>query len=389
MSVNLGAAALAWLVFGTAPAGSPGGEDPASVAGAKQPQDARFESVLLASEGLDAAGLDAELSLRLPDLALHRQWDLAQDADNLGHYVFVHMARDERGGVALELITDDAEAFVREIEGGDETERVAASFVVAILSSIEAQEVRADRSDVAAPVSAETEEVTRAVEVAKGEAEPEPEPEPAPEPEPEPAPVESAEPAAAPRKVVWELGTWVGGGVVVAMPPASFGSALAGGGGSMAMLARGPHGMLVGASLRVIGRIVDGHSLTRVRTTAHVGWAWRRGPVELPLAGYAGMEPWSLRDAGTAVSATDLGAQAALLNAGGWFAPGGLVQLDRSKMFSALRVGGRLDLGTAFVLDGGPRVAGIRDVDGNPLFRMGGFELGIGLDLCLYMGIER
>ena len=52
-----------------------------------------------------------------------------------------------------------------------------------------------------------------------------------------------------------------------------------------------------------------------------------------------------------------------------------------------LRIGPRLELGSAFVVDGGARIVGLADTTGAPRFRLGGLELSIGLELALQFAV--
>lgn len=348
----------------------------------------RFRSLLLASEGLDPQLLDDALGLRLPDLELLREWQLDEGSvAALGRYAFVHLARaEEEGELSLELITADGEAFVRSLEGSEDQERLAASFVVSLLASIEAEELEADRVDIQAPTSADQEEVERAVTVAKGEeAPPDPEPEPEPEPEVEPEPEPKPPPPPAPVILRWELAVQLDGGGLFSLPDLDYGH-IAAGGGSVGVFGRGPTGVLLGAQLRVLGRERAETSLVRVRVAGLVGYAWRpeKLPFELPVAAVIGFEPWFLRQGGEPVSPGEIGTQSTLTNLGLWLAPGYLRRFEQGPL-AALRVGGHASLGTAFVIDGGFESIGLSDTDGEPLYRLGGLELGVGLDLAFYL----
>ena len=367
-------------------AASPPASPSTSSAPAEQVQQ-RFRSLLLASEGLDAQLLDDALGLRLPDLELLREWQLDErSVAALGRYAFVHLARAEQdGALSLELITADGEAFVRSLEGGEDQERLAASFVVSLLASIEAEELEADRVDIQAPTSADEREVERAVTVAKGEEAPESEPEP--EPEPEPAPESEPDPPAPPEPLIlrWELAIQLDAGALFSLPDQGY-EHIAAGGGSIGVFGRGPTGVLAGAQLRVLARARAETSLTRVRVAGFAGYAWRPSklPFELPVAAVIGFEPWFLRQGGEPVSPGEIGTQSTLTNLGLWLAPGYLRRFEQGPL-AALRVGGHASLGAAFVIDGGFESIGLSDTDGEPLYRLGGLELGVGLDLALYL----
>lgn len=377
---------IALLWAGLGPAEAAEGQAPA---GAEANERRPFQSALLATEGLDAEALDAALRLRLPELELHRSWDLEREGDAVAKpYVFIHLAPAGEGpGLSLELITDEGQAYVRALDDEGPRERIAASFVVSILSAIELREVQADRVEVQAPQRAEAETISEAVDAAKG-AEPEPKPkleQPDPEerepeePKPEPK-SEPKDPEPAPSG--WEIGPWVSAGVLLSIPPPDYSQPLAGWGGEPGVLARGPRGLLVGTSVRIHSRVINPNAITRTRVAAHLGWAWRWRAFELPVAGSLGAEAWGARVDGERVTAADLGAQSTLLGLSVWAAPGWFRGFDEGPL-AGVRVGGRAEFGVA--LAPGVGVVGLADAEGDPFVRVGGPEFGVGLDVCLYL----
>lgn len=344
-----------------------------------------FEQALVSSEGLDAARFDAAMKLRLPDVALRRQWD--QQADALGRFVFVHVARRD-AQLSVELITAEGQAFVRTVEVDEQPERVAASFVASLVTSIEHAQVEADRDEVLAPVTSTEGDVLEAVREARAEPEPAPveeaKPEPQPELEPEPQAEREPEPAP-PAPPTWQLEVTPSFGVLLGLVPIDFEQRLGGGGGQLSVMGRSPRSVLVGGSVRAYGRAIGTHDLVRVRVAAAVGYLWTWDKAALAVGGSLGASSWSLRRDGARISASDLGAQSTLVNLAGWASGGPSFALERGPL-RAVRFGARAELGGGFALSDGARAVAIFDAEGNDLFRIGGLELTVGLDATLTFG---
>lgn len=218
----------------------------------------------------------------------------------------------------------------------------------------------------------------------ESEVEPEPEPEPEVEPKPEEEPEPEAEPARGepPR---WGLDVTPAFGVLVGLVPTDFESRLGGGGGELIVHGRSPRDVLVGGAVRVYGREDGIHDLLRVRVGASVGYVWSFAKAEVLAGGTVGFTSWSVRRRGERLPAADFGAQSTLLSAAGWVAGGPRFALDRRRL-RAIRVGGRLELGGGFALQDGVRAVALFDAEGNDLFRIGGIELTMGLDVALSFG---
>lgn len=333
----------------------------------------RFTALVLRNEGIALDGLAAALTLRIPDLPIVRE------SPATGAFVFVAVRTDPATPVRHQIgvITSDGAAYFREVDtGADPPARVLASVLANLLVSIAEGRVQPDRTDVAIPPP-------EAELPAPG---PAPEPKPAsvppgatpPAPTPIPQPVPKTTPP--PR---WEFGLNLAGLADLALGPPRFASTLAAAGGSLGLDLRHHRGLLLGLELRTLGRRADDHALVRLRVAALAGYALRRGRFELPIALGLAIEPWWL-DAG--LTARPL--YAAFLRT----TPGLYLAQDRGPRrgpLRALRIGPRLELGGSFLVDDGPRVAGIseqRDTSNAQLFRLGGLELSLGLELTLWFG---
>lgn len=288
----------------------------------------------------------------------------------------------------IELITSDGQAFVRSVPIEDDPERIAASFVVSLLTSVELERVQPDRDAVAAPATPLKEDVQQALEDARGEpeaeAEAEREAEREAEADDEDEPESPTEARSRPLPSPWSVDIVTAFGVLFGLVPTDFESRVGGGGGELSVLGRSPRKLLVGGSVRAYGRTSgrakDDHSLLRVRVGATVGYVWTFRAVEVAAGGTLGLTTWSLRRGGTRVSAADLGAQSTLVGAAAWVAGGPVFSIQRPRL-RTIRLGGRVELGGAFVLLDGARAVAVFDEEGNDLFRIGGLELTTGLDV--------
>ena len=365
----------------TAPVRS-GSQSPAPKdSSATAPQDRAaalpFTALVLRSEGPDLAPLDDALSLRLPDLPV-----AAETPANGAPFVFVAVRADPNAPTRHQVgvITSDGRAYFREVDvGADPPARVLASVIANLLLSIAEGTVRPDRTDVPIPP-------------------PEADPLPAADPPAEPGPKDSLpqvvpedripprpapETGAPPPPPRWQFAPVLLGGAGFGLGSPDFGRALTGGGGSLGLDARAPAGALVGLELRALGQRADGLTLARLRVAALAGYALRRGRFELPVALGLSVEPWWVAPA-TASSATR-GARP-LLGALLRVSPGLYLERPRGPL-RALRVGPRLELAGSFLIDGGAHVGGVSRMTATgtqQLFRLGGLELHLGLEIALW-----
>ena len=294
-------------------------------------------------------------------------------------YASVHR---EPAGLRLSVVLANGDAYdqvVEDVEG--QSPRVAASSLAALLDSIAGGEVAPSRTD---------------VEIPPPEAEVEPGKEPAaedPEPTPQPAGPPVVTPGPRPSPARFELGPVVAPQLVIGVAPSTDASVLAAAGASLGIDARHQRGGLLTFDVRVAGRSGGDLSVARLRVAAGGGWAWRRGALEVPLAGAVTVEPWWVRRDGAradlerdpADGVRARPALGALLRV----APGFFVDRPRPRV-PAIRIGARAEVAGSFVPDGGARTvelgideAGVRDAT----LRLGGLELTLGLDVALWFGL--
>ncbi|HEY0134592.1 MAG TPA: hypothetical protein VGB85_10940, partial [Nannocystis sp.] len=196
------------------------------------PAAPRFTALVLRLEGPVLADLGPALALRLPDLPI-----VAEAPPGAAPFVFVAVRSDPRAPSRHQLgvITSDGAAYFREVDtGADAPARVLASVLANLLFSIAEGTVQPDRTDVEIP--------PQDAPLPDPEAPPA-EPTTTPTPPPAPAveqPVPKDSPAPAPPR--WDLGLVTSGVLGVPVGPPGFGPALAGGGGSLGLDARGPRG---------------------------------------------------------------------------------------------------------------------------------------------------
>lgn len=320
----------------------------------------RFTALVLRNEGIALDDLAAALALRVPNLPIVRE------SPQTGTFVYVAVHTDPATPVRHQIgvITSDGAAYFREVDtGADPPARVLASMLANLLVSIAEGSVRPDRTDVAIPPP----EASL----------PQPAPKPVPIPSPSPAPPTEPVPKTIPPPPRWELGLNLAAVLDLAAGPPRFASTLAAGGGSLGLDLRHHRGLLLGLELRTLGRGAADHNLVRLRIAALAGYAVRRGRFELPIALGLAIEPWWL-DGGL----SDHPLYGALLRT----TPGVYLAQNHGPLRS-LRIGPRLELGGSFLVDNGPRVAGISqqaDPANTPLFRLGGLELSLGLELTLW-----
>lgn len=326
----------------------------------------RFTALVLRNDGIALDDLAAALALRIPDLPIVRE------SPATGAFVFVAVRTDPATPVRHQIgvITSDGAAYFRAVDtGADPPARVLASMLANLLVSIAEGSVRPDRTDVAIPPP----------EAELPQPAPEPAPPPQPQPEPEPPPIQQPVPKTTPPPPPprWELALNLAGALDLAAGPPRFASTLAAAGGSLGLDLRHRRGALLGLELRTVGRGAADHSLVRLRVAALAGYALRRGRFELPIALGLAIEPWWL-DGGVTVRPL----YGAFLRT----TPGLYLAQDRGPL-RGLRVGPRLELGGSFLVDDGPQVAGISQQaapNNTELFRLGGLELGLGLELTLW-----
>lgn len=345
----------------------PAASSPVPTASSRAAPTPRFTALVLRNDGIALDDLAAALALRIPDLPIVRE------SPSTGAFVFVAVRTDPATPVRHQIgvITSDGAAYFREVDtGADPPARVLASVLANLLVSIAEGSVRPDRTDVAIPPP----EAALPQPAPEPELPPQPRPEPEPTPPTVPKPVPKTTPPPPPR---WEFGLNLAGVLDLAAGPPRFASTLAAAGGSLGLDLRHRHGALLGLELRTLGRGAADHRLVRFRVAALAGYALRRGRFELPIALGLAIEPWWL-DGGVTVHPL----YGAFLRT----TPGLYLAQDRGPL-RGLRVGPRLELGGSFLVDDGPHVAGISQQAApanTELFRLGGLELSLGVELTLW-----
>jgi hypothetical protein len=179
-------------------------------------------------------------------------------------------------------------------------------------------------------------------------------------------------------RVVLELGPRLSGGVVVGLAP---GPGFRGAGGGFGLDLRLPDGLAFGLDVRVLGSAAAGVALIRTRVALGVGGIVRRGMFELPVMISGVIEPWLVREAG---SASPLG-QPPMIGGGARVAPGLLLPIGSV----SLRIGALLGFEIAVeAAQGGLIPAIARDPTSEPILRAGGVELVGGLELGVWFSVR-
>jgi hypothetical protein len=331
--------------------------------------------------GFDETAVLAALRLRLSRLPISRHdGPLPSESP----HVYVQIKRNSDGTGALRVITSDGRAYERgfSIEVGQEV-RVAASTTAGLIYAVEQGAVAPDREDVAIP------EVP-AKQFAAVPDLPATDVTPPSDVTPNPDPAQRRQGRAIPSSP-WELAANLHGGAVLALGPPSVQKTLAGGGGGLGIELRTPRGGLLALDLRGIGLGADGLGVGRFRVSVGGGYAWRRGRLELPVIFALALEPWWATRAGKIASIGSGTAEVSSIPL-----IGGYLRLSPGLRLSpsvgplvGLRIGPRLEIGGGFTVDGGARVVRLTDGEGNPLFRLGGLEVSIGLELTVQFAVRR
>lgn len=382
------AAALA-VTWPTAPrAAAPEQAQPTGQAGQAQQQEFRAARVEIA--GFHEAAVLAALRLRLPRLPIERH---GGPPPTESPYVYLAIARTADTTGELRAITSDGRAYACtfNIEIGQEV-RVAASTAASLVFSIEEGVVAPDRKDVAIPEAAPVEPVGPGEPPMPVEAPPVAEPpapvvlRPAPVVVQRPAP--SSTPAAAPAGG-WELAMASHGAALLGLGAPRYADAFAGAGGGLALELRSPRGAAAALELRGLGRSAAGLGVGRLRVALAGGYTLRRGRFELPMLLALAIEPWWTTRTGAAApvfsGATEASRRPLI---GGYLrlTPAVRIAVKRGPLVG-VRIGPRVELGGAFVIDDGAQVVGLADTGGTPRFRLGGLELSLGLEIALQFAV--
>lgn len=392
---------LAALVFLLGVFAAPG-EDPAAPQpsphdlradnpGLDATQKEEFSLALLATRDVDQAALLTALAMRVPQLEIRTQWN-KQDAQTRVGTIFldIHLARrgTQSGALILvDIVLRDGRAYRRQLNASPDDARIIASFVSNLLLSIEEQAVEADREGVEIPETSAQLDVARVVEKLDTD-------QPAAPLVPaQPKVHETPEvPKAATRWLPWELNVGVTGQLHLAAGPPSFADTVGGGGASVVVSMRKDNGLLFDFDLRFLGEGKTGASMLRVRGALGAGYEWRRGAFALPTSLAYTLEGYRVDYGNAPITALDLSAPPLLNGLRLRSSPTARIPLDRGPL-RTLRIGVRGELAGSFGIDDGPRVLGIRrgeaETGNDELFRLGGLELGIGIEIGADFGLRR
>jgi hypothetical protein len=340
------------------------------------------ERVVLRSRAIAPEALKAELGLRRPQASIvdfegeGEQWSRAEA------WTLVIVERSAVG-FAVSVILSDGRAYDRVVEADSaQGARAVASTLANLIAAISEDRVAPDREAVTLESLESTTEEPPGPSDQPLEAHPSPPPPPAaaaPRPEAVSTPVTGAAP--------WSISPRVGGLALIGVGPPRESGALLGGGAALGIGARSPLGAIFGVDLRLLRRAAGELSLARVRVSFWAGYGLERGLFGVDLAGFVGIEGWSVRSMGerAAVLEGSDEAPSSALSAGLRVAPALQLPLGSSRR---LRLGFVGEIGYAGVLDGGLRAARLSapSTDGGAdvaVFRVGGVELGLGLELRL------
>ncbi len=313
--------------------------------------------------GLSDDPLREELRLHLPERALLRPRTPRPDEP-----IVYAIVRREGAQVVLTLIMPGGHAYDRMLaDEPGQSERVAASGLAALLGSVEAGQVEPSRTQVELP----------SPEGMKPESTETSDP-----------PVEPPEPTSVPGP---EIGLFAGPALGLGLAPRSGASSVLGGGAWFGVDLRLRRGVLVSVDLRILGRGAPPLRLWRFRVAPGVGYRAQVGAFELPVTGHLLVEPWwprldsrapvLVRDGQTARTQPLLGAMVRA-------SPGVFIE-TLAPGLRGVRLGARLELGGSFVPDQGARTVELglqQDLQREPLLRLGGLELSMGLELGLWLG---
>ncbi len=315
-------------------------------------------------DGLSFDDVAAALALRSPALVVERadRSDIERPDTDFAH-LLVHLKAGTSTTWDVSLIRRNGDAYFRQVDArAEDAARVIATTIVSLLHGISAGTIAPDATHVPTPP------VTGPVES----------PTPAPTP---------ALPPVAPRP---PSGPWLGvalhGGVVVGLAAPSDVHPLAAGGGGLGFEIRTERGAYASIDLRVAARVRDEHTLLRMRFAGAGGYAWRRGEFELVSAAFVAAEPWWLTHRAGRVDVhrrtSDESVSPWLVGGGLRIAPGWVRDVGAR---TQLRLGVRVELSGAAMPRG--NVGRILVVDDRgalvPAFRLGGLELGGGLEFSV------
>lgn len=368
---------VGWIMLATI------GPAPADVTPPLSPRLEEFRAARVEVVGFDEAAVLAALRLRLPRLAVERH---GGPPPSERPHVYVQVERREGDGGHIRAITSDGRAYDRSftIEVGQEV-RVVASTAANLLYSIEQGAVAPVQEDVAIPGAIEP----APDEPALPDAPVSTPPAAAPEPPSSPVKREPPPPVVAPPG--WELAAGLHGAAILAAGPPRHGGVFGGGGGGVTLAARSPRGALLAIDLRGLGNGTTTFATGRLRVAIAGGYAWRRGRFELPVLLGLTIEPWWTTQSGATATIYSDGAvarRAPLIGGVLQVAPALRLTTARGPL-AAVRIGPRIDVAGSFAVDDKATLVGLIDATTLDKQRLGGLELGLGLEVALQGSLRR
>ncbi|MCP5065307.1 MAG: hypothetical protein GY946_01965 [bacterium] len=327
---------------------------------------ARVRAVVVHANGVRTAEVASALGLRAPSLRVvdHQQrWPTTTEL--FGYLRLRESGRRETW--RLTFILSDGRAYDRRFDAqrGD-VARVAATMVASLVQAIATGSVEPDAVEQPLLPTPAADKPAPSIPVNV-----------------DCPPVKSEAPTPIAAEVPWiEVGLGLHGGWVTGIGPPGEVDHLGGADGELGLRVRLRSGLGILADFRGLGRRANDSVLLRLRGALGLGYVVRRAPFELGVWGLAFAEPWMLLADGARRETTnsDGSRPNPLLGGGIRIVPGYLAQInERVRLMIGTRieaVGGVLPSGT---------VARIATAPGrDPAFRVGGLELGAGVDLTVW-----
>jgi hypothetical protein len=361
------------------------GSEPTSLPALADDATAR---VIIRCDPADFAALSAELAARWPGAELLEYGTAAFDRVGTRPFVYLEVTGERVADApqSITLITSDGRAYLRHVTPRDaERARVLAIVGANLLAAVADEDVPPDREQAVVPLPSAEVPARPPTDPVITTTPTEPVRTPPPLPRTAP-PVDRRAVPPSSEADRWQLAIDPGATIVLGLAPA--GATIFG--GALELDVRAPIGLAFGGGLRVLSGTNAGHRLTRVRVAPSIGWIGRAGrarTLEWALALGPVFEPWRVLHGG---EVQRLGSHAGrshsmLYGAALHGALGYRVRLPAAQPV-ALRIGVRADL-AASALATGNAVRALLPRREDPLFALGGVELGLGLDLALWFDL--
>ncbi len=343
------------------------------------------EVVIVRPGPVDGQALKRALSARNPWIQLYTfgaPGSPSPTGDTPGRRVFVDIVA-RAPGYSTTFILGDGRAYQRDVVGGESDIRELASAIANTIAAIEDAAIVPEPEPVELPAEPEATVATQPQTIRTPTPTIQPEPEPIRDPEKPPSSKSNSlghDVANMSQKKRPELGVALAPVGVLLLAPGQLQGG-SGFGGALHGSLRFPRGLGLDLGVRILGHERNDLRIMRTRVGIATGYIHRDGHLE--LAGLVGVsvEPWRLREAGDPVS---LGASPLL----GGFASLALGYHTQARKRLAVRVGGRLEFAGSALSSG--RVPEIRRAtEVTPTLVLGGFELALGLDLTLWISLDK